>query len=114
MLNKKANKEFLEWAFKKRIPSGIIMRLRYTKRLFLELLDMLRGRLGGDHIQVALDETSDSSLRSLGAFTVTSMDRPLGPYLINLKEMKGGKNKDITDFFEESLKVLYPNGKAIM
>lgn len=87
------------------------MRQRYTEKLFNEAIDKARERIGPDDVWVAFDEGTDSSLKSLGAFLIGGMDRPqIGPYLINIDEMKGGKSKHIVEFFEKSMAVMYPDG----
>lgn len=105
----------MEYAFKKPIPTSLVMRERYTDRLFEETKKKMIERIGDGPICVTLDEYTDSSLRSLGAFVVSSLNRPdRGPYLLNINEMEGGKNEHIIDFFENSLKVLYPNGNLFI
>lgn len=110
-----ANKEFLEKNFKRKIPASITMRNRYTKRLYDESLAIVRQRVGGDHVWISTDETTDSSQRSLGALVIGSLDHPeKGPYLVNIDEMHGTKNKHITKFVEESMEIMYPGGKWCM
>lgn len=90
------------------------MRQRYTERLFLESVQKARDRFGTDYVQVSLDEYTDGKLRSLGAFVISSLDRPeRGPYLMNIDEMTGAKNEHIIEFFEKSMEKCYPNGNQI-
>lgn len=72
---------------------------------------MVRDRDRQHNIRVALDETTDSSIRSIGAFLLSSMDQPqYGPYVLNIAEMSGAKHNGVMDFFEESLEILYNEG----
>lgn len=111
-LDNKLIKDFFEDAFGKKIPSSQVLRSRYTERMHREALALARARIGSDSIRVAMDETTDSSVRSISCLVASSMDNPkIGPYLFNIAEMKSTKNRDIMDFFERILEVLFDEGK---
>lgn len=81
--------------------------------MFKEALEMVRERIGSDNIRVSFDETTDTSLNSLAALVVSSMNNQNGPYLINFEKLEGATNEHIMNFFEESLEVLFYKGMIL-
>lgn len=100
-----------KWAHRG-IPTSETLKRRYLPETYHRSIDSIRKKLGNDYFWVSLDETTDTSKRSIGIFVIGSLQNPkIGSYVLNYAELKTTSSLNIQKFFNDSLEILFGNGK---
>lgn len=95
-----------------KIPSVNSLR-RCVPGLYDTMMEKLQQKAKNKKIWVSMDETTDTSKRSIANFVFGILDdenERQKSYLVNLAVLEGCNASAIAAFFTDSLHLLYPNG----
>lgn len=105
-------REFLSKHMTPKIPCANTLR-RCVPNLFNTMLEKLQQKAKNKKIWVSLDETTDTSKRSIANFVFGILDdenEHQNCYLLNVAVLQACNASSIAAFFMDSLRLLYPNG----
>lgn len=119
-LNKVTNpsiKLFLEKYTSKAIPSDTLLRQKCVPVLYNECIESLRAKAENKYIWVSVDETTDSEQRLVVNFIFGILDGEEDSaergksYLLNVGLIDAQNASNVAAFFNDSVSLLWPNGK---
>lgn len=110
--------KFLEKYTNKTVPSESTLRQKYVPLLFDETIETLRDKAANKCIWASIDETTDSEQRLVVNFVFGLMEgvdensSERGKcYLLNMTEVDSSCASNMAAFFNDSLSLLWPQGK---
>lgn len=114
-LNKLSNpifRQFLETYTKNPIPDQTTLRKLYVEDIYNETMENIRSKLSSKRIWVSIDETTDVEGRFIANVIVGSLevDRQGVVYLIHTEELDKTNFSTISQLFNKSMGILWPNG----
>lgn len=91
------------------VPSESSVRQTYMPRLYDETIDMIRKELKGKKIWCSIDEASDATGRFIACFVVGELSNKKDnkAYLFNMKALHAVNYKTISNFFNDSIDLLW-------
>lgn len=109
-----AVKSFFEKYTNHSIPSDTTLRTNYVPVLYEKEIKRLREKAAGKFIWVTVDETTDCENRMVANFVFGILDENADgkSYLFNVELMEATNKNTMAVFFNNSMNLLYPNGKT--
>ena len=105
-------KKFVEKWTKEKVPDESTLRKTYLRPSYEYVLNNIRKAVGNLNIFASIDETTDA----LGRYIVNTVIGTLSPesesqvFLLHSDEIEKANSQTICMFFDESMKVLWPDG----
>ncbi|XP_053964253.1 uncharacterized protein LOC128867182 [Anastrepha ludens] len=115
-LNHPSVVQFIEKYTSQSVPDQSTLRRNYVPHLYEKSSEKLRLKADGEHIWVALDETTDIEKISVANFVFGILDdeNERGKsYLLNVKELDKCDANTIAIFFTESMLLLWPKEQSV-
>lgn len=93
-----------------RTPSESTLRLLYTEKVYEEVLNKIRERIGDSYIWLSIDETTDAAGRMVANVVVGALDVDSTAFLLHTEFMERTCSAAIGKVVDVALSVLWPGG----